>query len=404
MDIYVARQPIFNRHMDLYGYELLYRKSENNFYEGNDHNGATAELVHNSFLVMNFDTLTDGTRGFINFPRELLEDETPIILPNDKVVIEILENVTVTDRIIKKCKRLKSEGYTIALDDFIFNRKDCDYTPLIEVADIIKVEFPYADRQEQRELIRRYKNRILFLAEKVETREDFREAAEMGYELFQGHFFCKPLMVRAKEIDSKKIHLIRIQDELNKNEPDFSLIKETIQKDLGLCFKLLKIMNSSNSEGNQEISYTKHAVTHLGVEELKRWISIMLTKEYQNQENFELLKICLLRGKLMALMSRELNHEALEDDFFLTGVLSSIDVIINDCMENILHSLALSKEVKDALLGKPGMIRTCLQCILDYERFEFDLAKEKLQSIGLTLERFMDLYMDGLAWLRTTDE
>jgi EAL and modified HD-GYP domain-containing signal transduction protein len=130
----------------------------------------------------------------------------------------------------------------------------------------------------------------------------------------------------------------------------------------------------------------------------------MLTKEYQNQENFELLKICLLRGKLMALMSRELNHEALEDDFFLTGVLSSIDVIINDCMENILHSLALSKEVKDALLGKPGMIRTCLQCILDYERFEFDLAKEKLQSIGLTLERFMDLYMDGLAWLRTTDE
>ena len=389
--------------MDLYGYELLYRKSQNNYYEGEDHNTATAELVHNSFLVMNFDKLTGGTRGFINFTQELLENEIPVILPKDKIVIEILENVKVTDNIINKCKKLKSEGYTLALDDFIFNRTDCDYTPLIEIADIIKIEFPFADKQEQWKLISKYRNRVLFLAEKVETWEDFQEAEEMGYDLFQGYFFSKPMMVKAKEISSLSIHLISILEELNKDEPDFLSISETIQKDLGLSFKLLKISNSDNSRQGQDIERLHEAVTRLGAQELKRWVSIMLAKESHNQENFELIKICLLRGKTMELMSCELGCESIETDFFLTGILSSVDAIINDSMESILHSLALSENAKNALLGNSGILKDCLDCILEYEKFEFASVRTMLMSMGLTLERFMDLYMDALNWLGTTD-
>ena len=166
MDIYVARQPIFSRNMSLFGYELLYRKSTNNYYEGEDPNVATADLVHNAFLVMSIHSLTDGTKGFINFTQDLLENEVPAILPKDQIVVEILENVTANEAVISACKNLKAAGYTLALDDFIFNRQDLDYTPLIELADIVKIEFPTTDKQEQRKLLSRYKDQKTFLAEK----------------------------------------------------------------------------------------------------------------------------------------------------------------------------------------------------------------------------------------------
>jgi c-di-GMP-related signal transduction protein len=403
MDIYIARQPIFNKNMSLFGYELLYRRSSNNYYEGEDHSAATADLVHNTFLVMGFQKLTDGTKGFINFTQDLLEKEVPRILPKDQVVVEILENVTACDTVIAACKRLKADGYILALDDFIFNRTDFDYTPLIELADIIKIDFPVTDKQEQRKLLKQYKNKITFLAEKVETREEYQEAADMGYELFQGYFFSKPMMLRSKEIGTLNIHLLHILEELQKAEPDFFLISETIQRDLGLSFKLLKMANSIYFGGKQIIQDLRQAVIRLGIQEMKRWISIMLLREFENAENSELIKICLLRGKLLSLISIELNQRQSETDFFLTGILSSIDVILNDDMERILSSLALSNAVTDALLGQDGRLKECLDCVLDYERFEFDNARMKLSDMNIALERFMELYMEALTWLKTTN-
>ena len=403
MDIYVARQPIFNRQMGLYGYELLYRRSSNNFYEGVDPSKATSELVHNTFLVMGFQQLIGGTKGFINFNQELLESELPGILPKDKVVIEILENVEANEAVIAACGKLKKDGFKLALDDFIFERTDLDYTPLIELADIIKIEFSSTDKKEQRKLISKYKKRIMFLAEKVETREEYKEAVDMGYELFQGYFFSKPIMIKTKEIGTLNVHLVRILEELQKKEPDFSLITDTIQKDLGLSYKLLTMANSIFYGGKYKISNLKQAVVRLGIQEMKHWISIMLLRDFENDENSELIKTCLLRGRLLSLLSEEMKLRELETDYFLVGILSSIDVILNHDMESILQSLALSEIVKDALLKKEGELAECLNGILLYERFEFDESLEEFAKKNISMLQFMDLYMDALEWLRTTN-
>jgi EAL and modified HD-GYP domain-containing signal transduction protein len=404
MDIYVARQPIFNSKMGLYGYELLYRRSEKNYFEGGDQSGATKELVYNTFLVIGLNKLTDGTVGFINFTQDLLEKEVARILPKDQVVIEILETVQASDKVVAACKNLKELGYTIALDDFVFNRTDQDYTPLIELADIIKIEFPSADKQAQKELLSRYKNKITFLAEKVETREEYKEAVEMGYELFQGYFFSKPMMVKSKEIGMLNVHLIQIMQELYREDPDFTVIADIIQKDLGLSFKLLKMANSIYFGGKYTIKSLTHAVIRLGIVEMKHWISIMLLRDFENEENTELIKMCLLRGKVLELISSDLEQKQSETEFFLTGILSSIDVIVGENMEKILNSLPLSHEVKDALLGKQVYLKECLDCVLAYERFEFDEAKENLAKLNITLDRYMELYVEGLTWLRTTSE
>ena len=404
MDIYIARQPIFNKDMSIFGYELLHRRNSNNRYEDEDHSGATAELVRNSFLVLDFDNLTDGTRGFINFTQDLLEAEIPHILPKEKVVVEILESVEATDIVIEVCKKLKREGYILALDDLIIDRQDSDYTPLIEMADIIKIEFPTTDKKKQQELLNKYKNKVTFLAEKVETREEFKEAAAMGYALFQGYFFCRPILMKSKEIASLNIHLIEILKELQKQEPNFNTITEIIEKDLGLTYKLLKMANSIYYGAKSEITNLQLAVVRLGIQEMKRWISIMLIKDFENDENSELIKVCLLRGKLLSLMAHELNRSAAESDFFFTGVFSSIDIIMDQEMENIISDLALSDDVKSALTGGSGLLRDCLTAVLMYEKLEFDEAMIKLAAIGVDLGRFTELYVEALAWQRTTGQ
>lgn len=401
MDIYIARQPIFNKDMSIFGYELLHRRNSNNSYDNEDHSGATAELVRNSFLVLDFDNLTDGTRGVINFTQDLLEAEIPHILPKEKVVVEILETVEATDIVVEICKKLKKEGYILALDDLIIDRTDYDYTPLIELADIVKIDFPTTDRKKQRELIKKYKNKVTFLAEKVETRQEFREAAEMGYQLFQGYFFCKPIMMKSKEISSLNIHLIEILKELQKPEPNFFKVSETIEKDLGLTYKLLKMANSIYYGAKCEITNLQQAVVRLGIQEMKRWISILLIKDFENDENSELIKVCLLRGKLLSLLAHELKRSVLETDFFFTGVLSSIDVIMDQDMGTILYDLALSEDVKKALLGEPGQLRECLDTVLLYERLEFDEAMIRLAAMGIDLGRFTELYIEALAWQKT---
>jgi len=402
LDIYIARQPIFNRDLSLFGYELLHRRNSENRYIEGDHNEATAALVRNSFLVLDFDSLTDGTKGFINFTQDLLEAEIPSILPKEKIVVEILETVKVTDAVVNACKKLKSEGYILALDDFILERQEGDYTPLIELADIIKVEFSKTNKLEQLKLITKYRNKVKFLAEKVETREEYREAERLGYELFQGYFFCKPMMMKSKEIASLNVHLIEILKHLQKEEPDFAKISETIERDIGLTYKLLKRANSIYYGAGHEIINLRQALVRLGINEMKRWISIMLIKDFETDENCELIKVCILRGKLLSLISHELNQIKAETDYFFAGVLSSIDVIMDQDMETILRGLAVSTTVKSALMGEDNQLRYCLEAVILYERLEFEDANMRLQAMGLCFERFEMLYVEALAWQRAS--
>lgn len=217
MEVYAARQPIFDRNMNLYGYELLYRKSINNYYEGIDDKQATAELINNAFLVIQLNDLTDGTKAFINFSEELLVKEIPLLLPKEGIVVEVLEWVKPTANVIQACKNLKENGYILALDDFVF---DGEYPPLVEIADIIKVEYPAVDPDKQRQMIKQYKRQysLKFQAEKIETREEHRTALALGYDFFQGYFFSKPVIVKGEEIGGLRTSIIQIVNELN-NDP-----------------------------------------------------------------------------------------------------------------------------------------------------------------------------------------
>ena len=396
MEVYVARQPIFDRRMATCGYELLYRRSENNFYEGNDDSQATADVIHNAFLVMQFQTLTGGTRAFINFSRDLIERGIPHLLPASDVVIEITEKVEPTEAVIEACRRLKAEGYTIALDDFAF---DSACMPLLQLADIVKIDIRMTAPADQSRLIQQYGRNCRFLAEKVETREEYQDAVQRGFSYFQGYFFSRPVIHRGQDIAGLDTTLIRLMQELNADEVDYQRITETVEKDLGLSYKLLKTARSLFYGSRTPVSTVKQALVRLGSKEIRKWVYLMMLKGVQVAENRELIDNCLVRGRMMELIALE---AGLTDDhmkFFITGLFSSIDVLLQRDMKSILEELSIDDEVRDALLGDKNLLRRTLLTVLVYEKGDWENRRLHVQDPVAEMTR-MSLYFNALQWLR----
>ncbi|WP_100486673.1 EAL and HDOD domain-containing protein [Sporolactobacillus pectinivorans] len=400
MDVYVARQPVFDRELKLYGYELLYRQSGNNFFEGVDDRTATATVLANSVLVAHFNELIDSKRGFINFPEGFLTAGLPRLLPRQKIVIEILERVQATDAVIKACRQLKKDGYIIALDDFNMNRGR-QYRALIDLADIIKIEFSKVRLLDQLKLIRSRQGKTVFLAEKVETEKEFQLALKMGYQLFQGYFFSKPAMINAKDIGTLDISLIRIIKELDREEPDMQGIARLIEKDLGLSYKILRLANTVNFGTQFPVRSIQQALVRVGTQHLIQWMHLFLLNGVRTVENNELVKASMIRGKMMALLCAEIGRDAQESDYFIAGIFSSIDRILNDSMNHIIDGLPLDDEVKNALLGFPNEIRRVLDSVLAFEEARWEALAGFVAENNIRPQKYMSLYLRALRWHKT---
>jgi c-di-GMP-related signal transduction protein len=399
MDVFIARQPIFNRKMKVYGYELLYRQSRNNYFEGADDDQATTNLINNTFMVFGFQELTEQKRGFINFSQNLILSDLVYVLPKDKVVIEILEKVEPNEKVLEACRKLKEKGYILALDDFILEQYSKEYIPLIELADIIKVEFPAIQGKGIQQMIEQFGKRIIFLAEKVETREEHQRAMDMGFKLFQGYYFSKPVMENLKDIGVLNVNLVRVMNELHIDPINYGSIAEIIQQDVGLSYKFLKMANSVYYGSKYRIKNFKQGLMFLGIDDLKRWIYLMMLRGVQCTENAELVKNSMVRGKMLSLIAKELRIKG-ESDYFISGMFSAIDILMNTSMDKALEGLPLSHNVWEALTGKNNQLRWYLDIVLALEQAKWNQLKKESEYPRLSAEKYMRLYLEALKWQR----
>lgn len=397
MDVFVARQPIFDRSLNVYGYELLYRQSNENFFPGTDDNQATVELLINSVLVMGLQDITDGALAFINFSRDLIDSNIPYLLPRKDVVIEVLERDAITPATIEACKKLHAMGYTLALDDFVFSN---DIVPLIELADIIKIEYPAVSLSTQRSLIKAIGSKKKFLAEKIETHADFKAAAKLGYHYFQGYFFSKPVIFNAKEISALNTNIFSILEELHHAEPSYQKISDIIEKDLGLSLKLLNLANSVYYGSVNQIKTIRHALAYIGMDELYQWLSLMMLKDIQNVENAEMIKLSMIRGKVMELAAKRFGRPDESASFFFTGAFSFLDVLLNKSMEQVVTGLPLLEPVKQALLGIDNDYRKLLNCVIACEAGECGQVADQYPMNQIGVSTYANLYLEALKWTR----
>ncbi len=392
-DIFVARQPIFDPDQNLFAYELLYRSSQNNTYQGTDATAATLDVMKSAFLVLG-SQLTGSKKAFINFNRELLEKRSAFALHPHSTVIEILEDVQADDTMVEICRELKNAGYTIALDDF-----DERNNMLVDFADIIKVDFRATHPRDRKELVESNKRKkITFLAEKVETIEEFEEAKEIGYAYFQGYFFSKPVIVSARSIPTSKVNYVRMLSEINRPELDFLTLEKTIMQDTYLTYTLLNYMNSAYFGFRDQITSIGQALVFLGERELRKWASLVILTFVGADRPSEVVTTSLIRAKFCEHFAPLCNLTANASELFMMGMFSMLDVMIGRPLDEILATINVSNQVKTALGPGGNLYGDVLRLAFSYEKGDWDEFAQWSERMGIDQSIVPDMYCKSVEW------
>ena len=397
MDIFVARQPIFNRKNEVVAYELLFRNGQNNFYNNTNGDEATLKVIANTFYTFDFKDITDNKKAFINFTEELIKKEIATILPKEYVVIEILENIEPNDEIVDACKRLKKRGFILALDDFVFHTK---YIKLIEIADIIKIDFKITTGGERKKVfeLKKINNKIKFLAEKVENKEEYDEALKLGYSYFQGYYFSKPIVLSRKNIPTNKDTAIKILKLINKDDFDFNKLEELIIKDLGLSYKIIKLINSSAYCLKNEVRSIKYAIALLGRKEIIKWLYVVLLNDLKENNTDELIKVSLQRAKLCELICNMSEYKNNVYSAYMVGLFSVMDAILNCSIEVILKELYIDDEIKEGLIEKDNYLNKILKLAINYEKGQWENVEFYTKEICVNDNKLAEAYIDAIKW------
>lgn len=398
MNVFVARQSIFDKKNNVIAYELLFRNGYENAYNSTDGNKATLNVISNSFYEFDFKTITDNKRAFINFTEDLIKDEIATILPPEHVVIEILETIEPTDEVVSACKKLKEQGFILALDDFVFDPK---YNRLIEIVDIIKVDFIITkgfDRKKIFELLKINSN-IKFLAEKIETIEEYNEAIYYGYEYFQGYYFSKPIILSTHSVSHNKNTALEILRLINAKDFSFVDLESLILRDVGLSYKLTKLINSSAFYLKNKIKSIKYALAFLGEKEVVKWLYVVLLNDLKGRNPDELIRISLQRAKLCELICNLSAYREKNFSAYMTGLFSVMDAILNCSMEAIINDIYVADEVKDALMGEGNVLNIILQLAVNFEKGEWEEAEKYASEIEVDINDISELYLETIKWV-----
>ncbi len=349
---YVARQPVLDKKLNTWGYELLFRAGFKNSFadniDGVDGDTATMSIINNA-LLGNISNHTRDERSLINFTRSLIVDDYALLLNKENVIIEILEDVIPDKKVVDSCRKLKEKGYTLALDDFFFNK---DYHELLKLADIVKLDFVAASVDELKAIVKKIKSyNVTILAEKVETQDDYNFAVSQGCELFQGYFFGKPVMIKRENIKESKFSKLRLISEVNSNAFNIDNIENIIKSDPVLTLRLLKYLNSAFFSFRSEVKSIHQAIAMLGPKRIKRWTTVVSAADLNEGKPIELLKESFFRAKFCETIGQNIESNIFLDDFFLMGLLSYVDAFFGQPKEVLVGDLPLSNNIKHALLG-----------------------------------------------------
>jgi len=396
MDIFIARQPIFTPSEKVYGYEILYRESSENKFNDTDPDKATTNVLLNTFEAFGPQVLTNEKLAFINFTESLLKENIVDLFPKEYLVIELkLSTLENKDNLIY-LNNLKKNNYKISIDNF---HLDFNENLITEYADILKIDFYKFEKEDIVKIANTFKNKnIKLIAEKLETQEDFKLAKDLGFDLFQGYFFKKPEILLTQNLAPLKISYLQLLIKLNEDELDLVELSNIISRDLGLTYRLLKMVNTLSFSLRREVDSVKDALILLGDIKTRKWISVIVLTELSNDRPEELVRTSLVRAKFAELLSQKANMENKSDVLFLSGLFSMIDVILNKPLEDILKELNISKEVKNSLLDEDDKLYKFLNLIISYEKGNWDKVSEIGRAFNLDTEDISDCYMNSLAW------
>lgn len=399
----IGRQPILDRNEHLYGYELLFRSTDVNRADIQDTGKATANVINNTLASFGIIELLGGRKGFINVDADMLMEESLELLPQEHIVIELLESIEPDDGVIARCLALKEAGFTLALDDHEYSRKFARLYPLIG---IIKIDLLLTDPESLPEILEQFrKHPCKLLAEKVETIAQFVACHALGFDYFQGYYFARPDILKKKMMNEDAATLFKLM-RLFGEEANIEIIEQTFRSSPVLTYKLLMLVNSVVFGHRYKIQGIRHAIAMAGRLQIKRWVQLALFAANGNDVlDHPLLDMAATRARIMEQMA--IVHPQLKSDgaaperAFMAGILSLMESIYLVPIEDIIANLNLNDEVVEALLCRTGHYGDLLKVMEHLENLDMSSVTAKLTAIGINPGTLPEIQLRAFNWRKS---
>ncbi len=390
----LARQAIYDRSKNVHAYELLFRAHGDEIATIIDGDHATSTVLLNAFTSLPVEEILENKPAFVNFTRKLLDNPPPI--DASRLVVEILEDINVDSALIDAVKALKTSGYKIALDDYVY----CDgHQELIQLADVIKVDVLAQSLDQVMALLKRLdKFNGVLLAEKVETQEVFETCKQLGFALFQGYFLAKPQIVKGRALKSDQRTVLQLLSALSNPEAEFSDIARIIQTDSVLALKILRLVNSA-LYNRREITSVRQAVTMLGMGRVRSWAHLLSLTKLDNQP-LDLFTTTMVRARFGQLLAERARTAAVQGESqFTIGLLSTLDAFLGMELAEILGSISVPDSMRAAILDQRGSDGLLHGVTIAYERAQWEnIDWHALAAIGIDAAQVQAAYVESLQW------
>lgn len=384
---FVGRQPIFDRDLEVVGAELLYRDSTENCARIDDAVAASRSTIVTAFTEIGIDSLVGDGVAYVNFPEDLLLSPNAEALPPSKVVVEILEHVPASPEVLAAVRRLKAAGYTIALDDFIYEESRAALIPL---ADIIKIEV--GDKDAMRATLKALSPyKVTLLAEKVEDQADMRLCMELGFDLFQGYFLCRPEVVTGEKLPANRMSTLRLLSKLSDPAVDFSMLVELVCADVALSYRLLRYLNSAHFSLRKPLTDVRQALGLLGYNKLRAWVALVALSSVDDKPA-ELVRIGVVRARMCELLADDIGMDG--PTAFTVGLFSILDALFDREMKELVGPLPLDESLKAALVDRAGPLG---QLITHAEQYEAGRWNALLES-NFSTNALVEAYLEANRW------
>ncbi|MFN0100338.1 MAG: EAL and HDOD domain-containing protein [Gemmatimonadaceae bacterium] len=401
MDVYVARQPIFNTLGAVVGYELLYREGATHTSAGDHCDRATmsARTIVSSLVDIGLSELVGSSRAWINIPEAALVEDAWSLLDRASCVIEVLETVPVTDETMAAVQRMVGAGYEMALDDFVHTP---EYEPFLSKARMIKLDVLGKDPLALEDQVRAYRKRgLTVLAERIETQQQYQACVRAGFELFQGYYFARPEVMTGVQVAPQVPVLAQAINKLADEEFNVRDLEQTFQGDPSLTYKLLRIANSA-AHGNGRVDSVRKAIAMVGRTSLRRWLVVLLAASgpQRRGEDSERFRVALERARFAELVMERIDRRR-SPTAFLAGLLSMLDVVLGVPLEDIISTVNVSDEVRYALLDRLGPFAGPILLSEHCELGLWEAATGQAIELGLTPEEVQQTVLEAARWTRS---
>lgn len=399
---FLGRQPILDRQQKIIAYELLFRhqRDATTAHIGDNHD-ASATVLASTLCDIGTQWVLGDKPAFLNVTASMLMGGGVIeLLPPDRVVLELLETVHPTPQVLARCQHLRSKGFRFALDDFEINELTI---PLLPFANYIKIDVRQTPLDKIPLVLSALEKRNVaakWLAEKVETAQEFKACKALGFHFFQGYHFAHPETLSAKTINPAYENVLLLLNKVRESA-DPPEIEKFFKHDVALTFKLLRYINSVGFGLSCEIESIRHAIAILGYQQLYRWLTLLLVTAGQATTPHALLITAMTRGRLTELLGQDYMEPRDRDNLFVVGMFSLLDAILETPMESVLERLSMPVAVSDALLTRQGIYGPFLALTEACEEGDVGKIEGLAASLQLEPEKINRAHLAALAWAET---